>query len=369
MGHVRILIAGGGTGGHLYPALAIARELQSRIEGCDVLMAGTSRGLEARVVPEEGLPLATIPVAGLKGKGPVGAVRSAARLPLAMAASWRLLGRFKPDVVIGVGGYASGPVVAAAILRGRPTLIHEQNMIPGSTNRWLAPWVSEVAVSFDETRERLGGRGVVTGNPVRAEFAAISPRESHRGPGARRLLVFGGSQGASAINEAMIGAASRLSGLPVPLEILHQTGRDGAGPVEEAYRAAGLSAEVRPYIKEMARAMESADLVLARAGATTVAELTAAGRGAVLIPLPGAIHDHQTLNARALEATGAALLLPQAGLTPDGLAALLAEILGDDDRLDAMGRAARSMGRPEAAGAIAKLAMGLMKPAAGEALR
>ena len=359
---VGVLIAGGGTGGHLYPALAIARALRERIEGCDVLMAGTSRGLEARVVPEHGLPLATIPVAGLKGKGPLRAASSAAKLPLALAASWRIIGRHRPRIVIGVGGYASGPVLAAAVLRGRPTLIHEQNMIPGSTNRWLAPWVGGVAVTFEETRERLGGRGVVTGNPVRAGFASAAPRRAHRGGPALRLLVFGGSQGASAINEAMAGAAPLLGPLARPLRVLHQSGREGAERLREAYARAGIEAEVRPYIDEMAAAMDEADLVVARSGATTVAELTVAGRGAILVPFPAAIHDHQTLNARALERAGAAVVLPQPSLTPASLAERIAGILGDEDRLDAMGEAARKLGRPDAAAAIAEMAVGLMRP-------
>lgn len=362
MDRVRVLIAGGGTGGHLYPALAIARELQARLRGCDVLMAGTSRGLEARVVPQAGLPLATIPVTGLKGKGLLRTASSAARLPAAVAASWRLVGRHRPRVVIGVGGYASGPVLAAAVIRRRPTLIHEQNTIPGSTNRWLAPYVTQVAVSFEETRSRLRGRGVVTGNPVRPEFLAIAPRSTHRELPARRLLVFGGSQGAAAINAAMVEAAPSLAAMGRPVVVLHQSGRESAGPLREAYARAGVEADVRPYIDEMAEAMGRADLVVCRAGATTVAELTASGRGSILVPFPHAVHDHQTLNARSLARAGAAVLVPQDRLSGEGLAGLLAGLLGDDDRLDAMGEAARSLGRPDAAAAIADLAVRIMRP-------
>ncbi len=359
---VRILIAGGGTGGHLYPAIAIARELQARIEGCDVLMVGTSRGLEARVLPEEGLPLATIPVAGLKGKSLRATASGLARLPLALASSLSLVSRHRPRVVIGVGGYASGPVVAAAILRRRPTLIHEQNMIPGATNRWLAPWVSEVALSFEETRSRLGGRGVVTGNPVRREFGTVAPRAARRAGEPARLLVFGGSQGASAINRAMADAAPALASGGRPPRILHQVGRDDVAAIQDAYARAGIEADVRPYIKEMAQAMEEADLVIARAGATTVAELTAAGRGSILVPFPQAIHDHQTLNAKALEKAGAAVVVRQSELTGAKLAALVRELLGAEERLASMADAARRLGRPGAASEIADLAVRLMKP-------
>ncbi len=359
---VGVVIAGGGTGGHLYPAIAIARELQSRIEGCDVLMVGTARGLEARVLPEEGLPLATISVAGLKGRRLAQAAAGIARLPVALAESWRIVSRHRPRVVIGVGGYASGPVMAAAILSRRPTLIHEQNMIPGATNRWLAPWVSEVALTFEETRARLGGRGVVTGNPVRKEFSRVAPREARSAARPARLLVFGGSQGAAAINRAMAEAAPLLPQGGVSMRVLHQTGRDDAAPLVEAYSRAGIEADVRPYIREMAQAMEEADLVIARAGATTVAELTAAGRGSILVPFPQAIHDHQTLNARALEKAGAAVVVPQSALSGAALAALVRDLLASEERLAAMAGAARRLGRPGAASAIADVAVRLMRP-------
>jgi UDP-N-acetylglucosamine--N-acetylmuramyl-(pentapeptide) pyrophosphoryl-undecaprenol N-acetylglucosamine transferase len=362
---VGIIIAGGGTGGHIYPAIAIARELQSRVGGCDVLMVGTSRGLEAGIMPREGLPLATIAVAGLKGRGIGKATASMARLPAALAASWRLIGAHRPRVVIGVGGYASGPVVAAAVLRRRPTLIHEQNLIPGATNRWLAPFVREVAVTFPETRKRLRGRGVVTGNPVRCEFEKVAPLKLDR-PG-RRLLIFGGSQGAAAINRAMAAAAPDLASFPEKIHVLHQTGKEWVEELRTAYLDAGVEADVRPYIHDMAAAMEDADLILARAGATTVAELTACGRGSILVPFPQAIHDHQTLNAKALEKAGAAVVVPQSDLAGTGLAVLLKELLGSRDRLQSMASSAKSLGRPGAASEIAGLAMGLMDPPLDEA--
>jgi UDP-N-acetylglucosamine--N-acetylmuramyl-(pentapeptide) pyrophosphoryl-undecaprenol N-acetylglucosamine transferase len=360
-----VLIAGGGTGGHIFPAVAVARELRAR--GFEVVMVGAERGLETQIVPAEGLPLLTIPVAGLKGKGILGAALGALMLPGALAASWRIVASRRPRAVVGVGGYASGPVVAAALARRVPTLIHEQNLIPGATNRWLAPFVREVAVTFEETRARLGGRGVVTGNPVRSEFASVPPRP--RGRAERRLLIFGGSQGAAAINGAVAAALPGLAPLRGRLRIVHQTGGAGAAAAREAYARAGFEAEVLPFIGRMAAAMAEADLVVARAGATTVAELTAAGRGSVLIPLPTAVHDHQTLNARTLERAGAAVVLPQPGLTGESLAAALAALLGDEERLDAMAAAARRLGRPDAAARIADLVGALAGPGAGGGAR
>lgn len=327
-----------------------------------MLMVGTQRGLEARVVPEAGFPLLTIPVAGLKGKSLLTAARNASMLPRALVASLGHLRRHRPATVIGVGGYASGPMVAAAALRRTPTLIHEQNLIPGTTNRWLAPHASQVAVTFEATREHLKGRGIVTGNPVRAEFAGVKPRPRNRGT--RHLLIFGGSQGAAAINRAMREALPGLAAIRDRLRILHQTGKDDGEAVRRAYGEAGFQAEVRPFIRDMWRAVEDADLVLARAGATTVAELTAAGRGSVLVPLPHAIHDHQTFNARTLEDSGASVLVPQRDLDGPSLAKLLAEILSDEERLATMASAARGLGRPDAASRIAELAAELVAGAA-----
>ncbi len=351
---LRFIIAGGGTGGHVFPALAVARELRERVPGCEVVMVGTARGLESKIVPDQGLRLLTIPVTGLKGKSLGAAARGILMLPAALVAAFRILVRERPRVVLGVGGYASGPLVAAAVLRRVPTLIHEQNMIPGATNRWLAPFVREVAVTFAESVERLRGRGVVTGNPVRREFAAVPPRP--KGRPTRHLLVFGGSQGAAALNCALIEALAGLGPLRARLRVRHQTGASGVEAVRSAYERAGIAAEVTPFIHEMARAMEEADLIVARAGATTVAELTAAGRGSVLVPLPTAVHDHQTHNARALEKAGAAVVIRQSELTGPVLASRLVELLESDERLDAMALAARGLGRPEAAARIAEMA-------------
>jgi UDP-N-acetylglucosamine--N-acetylmuramyl-(pentapeptide) pyrophosphoryl-undecaprenol N-acetylglucosamine transferase len=353
-----VVIAGGGTGGHIFPAIAIARELRERVAGCEVLMVGTERGLETKLVPREGLPLLTIPVAGLRGKSVVKAAKGMAMLPGALIASWRILSKHSADAVVGVGGYASGPIVAAAVLRRVPTLIHEQNIVPGATNRWVAPWVREVALTWEETRAHLKGRGVVTGNPVRREFAAVGARP--RGRSTRHLLVFGGSQGASAINEGMKAALSALAPLKGSLRIVHQTGEAHAESVRAAYAAGGFEADVRPFIEKMADAMAEADLVVARSGGPTVAELTACGRGSILVPFPAAAHDEQTLHARALEKNGAAVLLHQRDLSGRTLGEALVRILGDEAALDAMAAAARKMGRPDAAARIADLVRALM---------
>ena len=364
-----VLMAGGGTGGHIFPGIAIARELVERVPRCEVLFVGTRRGLESKIVPAEGFRLLTIDSAGITGKRIVARLKGLALLPLSLVQSMRLIGRTKPSLVVGVGGYASGPVMAAAVLKRVPTLIHEQNYVPGATNRWMAPFVSKVVVTFEETVARLGGRGVALGNPVRRDFALVKPRPSAGAP--RRLLVFGGSQGSRALNKAMVEALPGLAAMRGALQITHQTGEAEHAAVEASYRAAGLKGEdceVRPFISGMSRAFEDADLIVCRSGATTVAELTAAGRPAVLIPFAGATHDHQTFNAHKLADAGAAVMIAERDLTGALLARTVQELLGDPGRLDRMARASRLLGRPDAAARIADLCVALMAPAArGEA--
>ncbi|MBI3449569.1 MAG: undecaprenyldiphospho-muramoylpentapeptide beta-N-acetylglucosaminyltransferase [Acidobacteria bacterium] len=352
----RVLIAGGGTGGHIFPAIAIARSLTARAPGCEVVMVGTARGLETKLVPEAGFRLITIPVAGLRGKSVGATARGLAMLPRALGAALRITGAERPEVVVGVGGYASGPILAAAILRRIPTLIQDQNLAPGMTNRWLAPFASEVAIAFDGARRFLRGRGIVTGNPIRPEFAHVPPRP--KGRATRHLLVYGGSQGSSAVNAAMADAAPKLGRLRGALRVLHQTGAAGVDAMRAAYERAGIEADVRPFVDDMAGAMAGADLILARSGGG-VAEITAAGRGSILVPLPTAAHDHQTHNARALEEAGASVVIAQRDLTGERLATTLSLLLGDEARLDAMAAAARALGRPDAADRIAALIEGL----------
>ena len=348
---LRVVIAGGGTGGHLYPGIAIARELAARRPGSTITFAGTARGIETKVVPREGFELDLLRIAGLKGRSAIGAIRGIALLPLSFADGWRIVSRRRPDVVIGVGGYASGPVVMLAALRGIPTLIAEQNAVPGMTNRLLGRVVSAAAVTFDSTVSFFGRRGFVAGNPVRPEFfEAERPLEGERDERGRRakVLIFGGSQGAHAINVAMVEAAPRLAA-DGGVDLTHQTGERDVDMVRNGYRAAGLEASVEPFLFAMDREMKTADLVVSRAGATTIAELAAIGRAAILVPLPTAADDHQKKNAEVLARAGAAELIEQKDLTGAVLAERLLALAADGTRREAMRQAARRMARPDAA--------------------
>ena len=303
---VACLIAGGGTGGHLYPGIAVARELLARVPDATVTFVGTAAGIEARVVPREGFALDLIRSAGLKGKSLASLARGVALLPLSALDAWRVISAARPSVVIGVGGYSSGPVVALAALRGIPTLLMEQNAMPGLTNRLLARVVSAAAVTYEESVRVLRRQGVRRRQSGAAGVLRAEGAYDEHGspPGAARVLVFGGSQGAHAINMAMVEAAARLAAAAPRLAITHQTGERDLEMVRDGYRRAGLEARVEPFLFEMDREMKSADLVVCRAGATTLAELTAAGRPSILIPLPTATDDHQRKNAEALVEAG-----------------------------------------------------------------
>jgi UDP-N-acetylglucosamine--N-acetylmuramyl-(pentapeptide) pyrophosphoryl-undecaprenol N-acetylglucosamine transferase len=346
---LRVVIGGGGTGGHLYPGVAIAREILARRPDATVTFAGTARGIETRVVPREGFQLDLLRIAGLKGRSPLAAIAGIARLPLSFADAWRILSRRTPDVVIGVGGYASGPVVMLAALRRVPTLIAEQNAVPGLTNRILARVVNAAAVTFESTVSFFGRRGFVAGNPVRPEFLAIGTAPRPVGP--PRVLIFGGSQGAHAINVAMVEAAPRLAAAG-GVDITHQTGERDVELVRRAYLDAGLEARVEPFLYAMDVEMTRADLIVSRAGATTIAELTAAGRASILVPLPTAADDHQKKNAEVMARAGAAELIEQKDLTGAVIAERLLALAGDTARRDAMATAARKLGRPDAARVI-----------------
>ena len=358
---MRVVIAGGGTGGHLFPGLAVARELLRRRPEAVITFAGTARGIEARVIPREGFELDVLRSAGLKGTTAVALARGLLLLPLGGVDAWRILSRRRPDVVIGVGGYSSGPVVLAAALRRIPTLLMEQNAVPGLTNRTLARVVSAAAVTFDETTTYFGRRGFVTGNPVRAEFFAESDAAAAAGTSPPRVLIFGGSQGAHAINVAMVEAAAQLAAHPGGLALTHQTGERDLERVREGYRRAGLQARVEPFLYAMDREVKAADLVVARAGATTLAELTAAGKAAILIPLPTAADDHQRKNAEVLARAGAAEIVDQRGLTGAILADRIAALASDAPRRAAMARAAKALARPDAAGAIVDCVLALAR--------
>ena len=360
---LRVVIAGGGTGGHLYPGIAIARELLARRPDAEVSFAGTARGIEARVIPREGLTLDLIRSSGVKGKSIVDRARGALLVPVSLADSWRILSARRASLVIGVGGYSSGPMVFVAWLRGVPTMLLEQNAVPGLTNRVLSRFVRAAAVTFDSTQAFFGSKAFVSGNPVRPEFFAASGPHQESAlddqTSVTRVLVFGGSQGAHAINVAMVEAASQLAAGGSTLRLVHQTGERDVEMVRTAYRQAGLQADVEPFLYDMGRQLGQADVVVCRAGATTLAEITAAGKAAVLIPLPTATDDHQRKNAEALADAGAAELLVQRDLTGPVLAARLLALAGDRARRDRLAAAARSLARPDAARVIVDRALAL----------
>jgi UDP-N-acetylglucosamine--N-acetylmuramyl-(pentapeptide) pyrophosphoryl-undecaprenol N-acetylglucosamine transferase len=338
------------------PALAIARELRDA-HGAEVRFVGTARGLETRLVPEAGFPLELIHVGQLKNVSVATRLRTLADLPLGVWRCVELVRSFKPDVVVGVGGYASGPAMMAAILLRVPTLAFEPNAVPGLANRLVGRFVRAAAVNFEETRRYFHGARV-TGIPVRQEFFAISPRMS----GGRRLLVFGGSQGAMVLNEVMPKIAERLLEDVPGLSIVHQTGGRHGEATKEAYERAGVGLErvrVTPYLDGMVEQFREADLVLCRSGASTMAELAAAGRPAVLVPFPQAADDHQRKNADVFVAAGAAVLMVEAELSADGLLHTLQELLLEEQRMRTMGERAKSLSHPDAVWLIGEIVAGL----------
>jgi len=353
---VRVLIAGGGTGGHVIPGLAIARELRDA-HGAEVRFVGTARGIETRMVPEAGFALNLIQVGQLKNVSVATRLRTFADLPLGMLRCIGLLRKFKPDVVVGVGGYASGPAMLAAILLRIPTLAYEPNAVPGLANRLVGKYVSAAAVSFAQTA-RYFRNATVTGGPVRQAIFDVPPREPGAAP---RLLITAGSQGAKILNDTMPLIVARLLEAVPGLTILHQAGARHAEATAAAYAASGADAsrwEVRAFIDDMPAQYAACDLVLARSG-STVAELAAAGKPSVLVPLPTAADDHQRKNAEVFAEAGAAVMIPQAQLTRDGLLKELLRLFGDRAALAEMGAKARTLARPGALQRIAELIVGL----------
>jgi UDP-N-acetylglucosamine--N-acetylmuramyl-(pentapeptide) pyrophosphoryl-undecaprenol N-acetylglucosamine transferase len=342
---MRAILAGGGTGGHVIPALAIAQELQKQY-GAEVLFVGTARGIENRLVPAAGFQLRLVQVGGLNKVTLKTRLKTLFDLPRAIWDARKILAEFQPDVVIGVGGYASGPAMLAAILKGTPTLAFEPNVVPGFANRIVARWVSAAAVHFEETAEYFKN-AEVTGVPVREAFFKIAGQPT--GNSSPTLLVFGGSQGANAINQAMIQCLPELVKQIPNIHIIHQTGERGYNDAQAAYQQAGLSAEVFPFISDMPGFFARADLLLCRSGASTVAEITAAGKPAVFVPFPRAADDHQRVNAQALERSGAAVVVEETKLERVWLADTVAALLGDPARLQRMSASARSLAHPDAA--------------------
>jgi UDP-N-acetylglucosamine--N-acetylmuramyl-(pentapeptide) pyrophosphoryl-undecaprenol N-acetylglucosamine transferase len=346
---MRVIIAGGGTGGHVIPALAIAQLLKKQFDA-EVLFIGTARGIETRLVPQAGFPLELIQVGALKNVSLMTRAKTMFDLPRAIAASSRMLSDFDPEVVIGVGGYASGPAMVAAIRRRLPTLAFEPNVVPGFANRMIARWVSAAAVHFEETC-RYFPHCKVTGVPVRSAFFLIPPKTG----GAPTLLVFGGSQGARAINQAMIESLAGLRAKVPSIHIIHQTGQRDYDRVLAAYQQSGISGEVHKFIDEMPGTFARADLLVCRSGASTVGEITAAGKPAIFVPFPAAADDHQNVNARALERAGAAVVVEESNLGAVYLVDTIAALIGDSGRLQSMAAAARSLSHPKAVEEIAEM--------------
>jgi UDP-N-acetylglucosamine--N-acetylmuramyl-(pentapeptide) pyrophosphoryl-undecaprenol N-acetylglucosamine transferase len=347
---MRAILAGGGTGGHVIPALAIANELK-KTYGAEVLFIGTARGIENRLVPAAGYPLKLVRVGALKNVSLMTRAKTALDLPRAVWDAGRMLNEFAPDVVIGVGGYASGPAMLAAVVKHIPTLAFEPNVMPGFANRIVARFVSAAAVHFEETAKYFR-HAQITGVPVRHAFFEIPPRRG----GVPTLLVFGGSQGAHAINEAMVRCLPELRRQAPGIHIIHQTGERDYNDALAAYKSLGNDAEVSKFIEDMPAAFARADLVVCRSGASTVAEITAAGKPAIFVPFPRAADDHQTVNALALERAGAAILVEESKLEGVWLAETITTLLGDPQRLARMSEAARELAHPNAAKDIAALA-------------
>lgn len=350
---MRVLIAAGGTGGHIYPGVAVAKEIMRRDKTSEVLFVGTTRGLETKIIPENGFHLSLINSAGLKNVGFAGKLKGLAILPKSFLDAGKLLREFRPDVAVGAGGYVSGPVLLLARIMRIPTLVMDSNALPGFTNRQLARFIDKAALTFDEALLFFGNKGVVTGNPVRSEFFDIKPNKK---TGEVSLLIFGGSQGARAINNAMVDALSHLKNSKNGLRITHQTGESDFEKIRESYdRSDFKNADVRPFISDMFMEFSHADLVVCRAGATTCAELAAAGKAAIMIPLPTAADDHQRKNAEAFQKVGAARMLLQKDLNGETLAKEIIKLIESPGRIDEMEIAAKKLGKREAAGATVDL--------------
>jgi UDP-N-acetylglucosamine--N-acetylmuramyl-(pentapeptide) pyrophosphoryl-undecaprenol N-acetylglucosamine transferase len=345
---MRVIFAGGGTGGHLFPGLAVAREFQRRDGRTEILFVGTEQGIEFRVLPKEGFKLETLAVKGIKGRGVRGLMDALYGVPAGFLRSLAIIRKFRPDCIIGLGGYASGPLLLAGRVTGVCCAIMEQNLRPGFTNKILARLVQRVFTSYPQSAEFFrGARLVETGNPVRwQKLPEIKKREK------LSLLVFGGSAGARRINFAVVDALKELPDLKSELFVTHQTGQVDYAAIKEAYAALPFEAEVTPFIERMDEAYAGADLVLCRAGATTLAELTAFGKAAILVPYPYAIYDHQRHNAQALQERGAAEMILDQELGGRVLAARIRVYVSDRKRMDSMAAAARTMGRPDAAARI-----------------
>jgi UDP-N-acetylglucosamine--N-acetylmuramyl-(pentapeptide) pyrophosphoryl-undecaprenol N-acetylglucosamine transferase len=361
----KLLIAGGGTGGHVFPALAIAREWMSRGPEREVVFVGTERGMESRLVPEAGFRLETIRSAGLKGIGGMKFVRNAAKLPLSIWDSFAILHRHKFCAALGVGGFAAGPVMLAAWLSGLPTVVFEPNAMPGFTNRVLARIATRIATAYESPTKLWGKKATLTGVPVRGEFFRIAPRAPVE---PFRILITGGSQGAQIINRTLVNAAPLLESKKDRIFLVHQTGERDYNAVREAYARHGLNAEVLPFIRNMAERFAEADLIICRAGAITAAEIAASGRAAVFIPFGASTDSHQLRNAEEMQQAGAALVIPEPQLTAERLTHDIFGLLDEPLRLRAMSESARRLARPRAVEEIVNIIEEVRAPRSSRAI-
>lgn len=370
---MRIIISGGGTGGHIYPAITIARAIAAQTDA-DILFVGTKEGLEADIIPKEGFPFATVAAGGLERRLTLANIKSLLRTAAGLAQSYALIRRHRPALVIGTGGYVCGPVLLAAALAGIPTLIQEQNVIPGVTNRILARFVARIAAGYPEAAPFFGRHAdkvVVTGNPIRPEILTATRAEGLAAlglaPGRLTLLAVGGSRGARTLNTAMLAVHARYAGRD-DIQILHATGAAEYNSIVGQLAQHGIdpaktgNISIVPYLYHMPHALAAADLAVYRAGAVGLAELTARGVPAILIPYPHAAENHQEHNARALENHGAALVICDRDLGGQALGDAIDRLLADPARLAAMAAASKALGRPDAAATIAGLAIGLAAP-------
>jgi UDP-N-acetylglucosamine--N-acetylmuramyl-(pentapeptide) pyrophosphoryl-undecaprenol N-acetylglucosamine transferase len=363
---MKVVIAGGGTGGHVFPAIAIAKELEKEIAGVSITFVGTARGLEARVVPKAGYDIRFIRSEGLVGRNVFRTIKSLCRIPFSFKDSYEVLKDIEPDMVVGVGGYSSGPLVLCAKMMGIPTLIHEQNTLPGYANKVLGKYVDTVAVTYHESIKAFPSyKTYLTGNPVRGEIINGSRERGcenfHLGKDRFTIFVFGGSLGAHSINHAVSEALEHLESVKDRIQFLHQTGEQEYDSMKEVYRSKGFSGTVIPFAYEMADAYAAADLIISRAGATTLAELTACGKASILVPYPYAAGNHQEINARKLWDMGGAQMILDRDLDGKTLSDLIVHLMEEPDAIAEMERISKSMGSIEAARKIIDLIKGLLK--------
>lgn len=363
---MKVLIAGGGTGGHLFPGLALAEEFRKRDSNTEVVFVGTEYGIESRIIPREGYPIKFLRAEGIVGKSFFKKARAVAKLGLSVLDANRILNAVRPDLVIGVGGYASGAVVMVADFKSIPTMIHEQNSVPGLTNKILGRVARKICVTYHESLPSFPhGKTALTGNPIRARILRGDREAACRLFSLERdmftVFIFGGSSGASAINRTMVDALNHLSDLKEKVQFLHQTGdRDFEG-IREAYRKAGVKGTVTPFIYQMAEAYAVADIVISRAGATTLAELTSLGKPAVLVPYPYSAGRHQEFNAMKLREMGASFVILESEIKGEILAGNIRKLYESGPLRAEMQKASRGLGRPDACSRIVDIAMSLVR--------